>query len=143
MHNKILKVLSKFENQLSSFQIVHPKFFLSREYLLTPAKFPKIFSEYKTFIVALAAEFIQFGGGKYNWEELIEESQKIINFESSLAKLVSDENEPKRKAQYNISKLQREFDLLTPKLPLYQNHVCNKKNCSLFSSISKFYLLFP
>lgn len=50
----------------------------------------------------------------------------MIEFESALAKLATDEVEstrPVRKAQYSIHKLQRETDLLTPKSAAYPNQV--------------------
>ncbi|OXA38981.1 endothelin-converting enzyme homolog [Folsomia candida] len=110
--------------------LIHPKFFIAREYLLNPTKYPKIFTAYKTFIVALAAEFVKFGDGALDWEQLHADAENMIEFESALAKLATDEVEstrPVRKAQYSIHKLQRETDLLTPKSAAYPNQLNWKK----------------
>lgn len=57
---------------------------------------------------------------------MLQSAENMINFESNLAKLATDDIEPTRpvrKAQYTIHKLQRESDLLTPKSPAYPNQV--------------------
>lgn len=114
-------------------KVIQPKFFLSKEYLISPDKHARVLTAYKEFIIGLAKEFATYGGGTVDSELLASQADEIIKFESSLAKLASQDDEPGRlvrKAQYPIHKLQRETDLLIPtnKSARYDNKVSLFRN---------------
>jgi hypothetical protein len=111
-------------------KVLHPQFFMSQEYLISPEKYPRILSAYKEFILGVTGQFLVHSRVAVDEQLIQADIDRIIKFEAELGSLASKDDElvggkpPGRgKAQYTIQKLQRETDLTTPSSPHYSNKV--------------------